>query len=181
MKIYTRKGDKGQTSLSNGTRVPKNDPRVAAYGDVDELNSFVGLALAEIRLQDVCETLRSIQSDLFAIGAQLANPDYDPGKAKEKTRICEERVIEFEKLIDRYEEATGPIKAFILPGGSREAALVHILRSVARRAERSIVALAQSAHVPDIVIKYMNRVNDLFFAMARYVNHKLGVKDVEWK
>lgn len=181
MKIYTRKGDKGQTSLSDGTRVPKDDPRVAAYGDVDELNSFVGLAAAEIDLPEVRETLRSIQSDLFAIGAQLANPSYDPGKAKEKTRITEERVAEFERLIDRYEESTGPIKVFILPGGSRQAALVHVLRSVARRAERSVVTLSQRAPVPDIVLKYMNRVNDLFFAMARYVNHRLGVRDIEWK
>lgn len=179
-KIYTKKGDAGDTFLFNGAKVRKHDARVRAYGDVDELNSFVGWAMTVVAEDEVRKALGEIQKDLFAIGAQLANPAYDPKSQKEKTRIDAARVVSFEKMIDGYEEATGPVKVFILPGGSAGASAVHILRSVSRRAEREIVALAESASVPPIVIQYMNRLSDLFFAMARYLNRKAGVAEVPW-
>jgi cob(I)alamin adenosyltransferase len=180
-KIYTKKGDAGDTYLFNGTKVRKDDARVRAYGDVDELNSFIGWAMTAVDDKVVRETLGGIQKDLFAVGAQLADPSYGTRKAKDKTRIDEARVASFEKLIDRYEEATGPVRVFLLPGGCPGASAVHILRSVCRRAERDIVALSRAAEVPAILVKYVNRLSDLFFAMARYLNHQAGIPEVPWK
>jgi cob(I)alamin adenosyltransferase len=179
-RIYTRKGDAGDTWLFNGSKVRKDDPRVRAYGEVDELNSFVGWALTLVENPEVRETLLEIQKDLFAIGAQLADPSYGKKPAKEKTRIDESRVKSFEKLIDGYEKQTGPVKVFILPGGCPGGSAAHILRSVSRRVEREIVALARAASVPPIVLKYVNRLSDLFFAMARYLNCKAGLPEVPW-
>jgi cob(I)alamin adenosyltransferase len=179
-KIYTKKGDAGDTYLFSGDKVRKDDARVRAYGDVDELNSFIGWAMTLVERDDVKQELFAIQKDLFAIGAQLADPSYEKRPSKEKTRIDEARVEAFEKLIDRYEESTGPVKVFILPGGCPGASAVHVLRSVCRRAEREIVSLSQTAKIPSIVIKYVNRLSDLFFAMARYLNHHAGIKETAW-
>lgn len=179
-KIYTKKGDAGDTFLFSGDKVRKDDARVRAYGDVDELNSFIGWAMTVVEVDEVRETLFGIQKDLFAIGAQLADPGYESRAAKEKTRIDETRIESFEKLIDRYEESTGPVKVFILPGGCPGASAVHILRSVCRRAEREIVSLSQAAKIPPLVIKYVNRLSDLFFAMARFLNHKAGIPETPW-
>jgi cob(I)alamin adenosyltransferase len=180
MKIYTRKGDAGQTSLLNGQIVPKSNMRICAYGDVDELNSFIGLAITAVD-KELSDVLTSIQIDLFAIGAQLADPLYEEKKKKDKTIIGEESITRFEKLIDKYEEELEPLRSFILPGGGKKAAMLHILRTVSRRAERSVVNLVSTGEkVPEIIIKYLNRLSDLFFVMARLQNKRDGCQDVKW-
>lgn len=180
MKIYTKKGDAGRTALFDGTPVPKSDPRVDAYGDVDELNASLGAARAFLDEQSLDGLLAGIQSDLFAVGAQLADPKYDPAKRKAKTRITEERILEFEKTIDRMEESLKPLRNFILPAGSRGAAMLHLARTVCRRAERKIVALSASVALPPILVKYMNRLSDLLFVMARFENSRHGDQEADW-
>ncbi|MBI4563594.1 MAG: cob(I)yrinic acid a,c-diamide adenosyltransferase [Planctomycetes bacterium] len=180
MKIYTKKGDAGQTSLFDGTKVTKGDARVDAYGDVDELNAAIGAARAFLEDQEVDSTLAGIQADLFSIGAQLADPKYDPSKRKPKTLITEEKIVAFEKLIDGWETQLKPLRNFILPAGSKGGSMLHLARCVCRRAERKIVALAQHVAVPPLVIKYMNRLSDLLFVMARVENKKHGEQEVDW-
>ena len=180
MKIYTKKGDAGRTGLFDGTNVSKDDPRVAAYGEVDELNAAIGAARAFLEDREVDGALLAIQKDLFAVGAQLADPKYDASKRKEKTRITEERIVEFEKMMDRWEEKLPPLRAFILPAGAKGGALLHLARTVCRRAERKIVAISERVAVAPLVIKYMNRLSDLLFVMARVENLKGGEQQVEW-
>ncbi len=179
-KIYTKRGDAGRTSLFDGTDVPKSEPRVDAYGDVDELNAAIGVARSFVEDKPVDAALAAIQKDLFAVGAQLADPKYDPAKRKEKTLITEERIVEFEKLIDGWEEKLTPLRAFILPAGTRGAAHLHLARTVCRRAERRIVEISGSVRVAPVVIKYMNRLSDLLFVMARVENARGGEQQVEW-
>lgn len=180
MKIYTKKGDQGNTNLFDGSLVPKSEPRVGAYGDVDELNAVIGAARAFIEDKEINTVLLDIQKDLFAVGAQLADPQYDETKRKEKTKITPARVEEFEKLIDRFEEHLPPLKGFILPAGSPGGALLHVARTVARRAERNVVQLSQTVPVRPILIIYMNRLSDLLFVLARAVNQKAGEQQVPW-
>ena len=181
MKIYTRTGDRGETALFGGGRVPKDNARVSAYGEVDELNSFIGAAMACEPVGFEAGLLESIQRDLFSIGGQLASPEPEKvAKALVKAAIPEERVTELERAIDRADGEIPPLKAFVLPGGSPKAAGFHLARTVCRRAERSVVALARSEVVSPIIITYLNRLSDLLFTLARLANHRAGVPDRTW-
>ena len=184
MKIYTRKGDAGTTGMLGGVRVPKHDPRVDAYGAVDELNSHLGLALS-LRKGDVPSPERTLllQEDLFIIGARLAAAD--PQKELEKGVIPDlgsERIGELEEWIDQLEGSLPALDAFLLPGGSPVSAQLQVARTVCRRAERAISALLEDQ--PDLgerVLPYMNRLSDLLFQLARAANREAGVEDPEWR
>ena len=184
MKIYTRGGDAGETVLLGGVRVPKNDPRVAAYGAVDELNSAIGLALA-LNRSHACldhERLRRVQEDLFAVGAHLAA--VDPGRAVAKGTIPaldERRTGALESWIDELDEELPALDAFVLPGGAATGAQLHVARTVCRRAERAIVELAATRPaLGEIVLPYMNRLSDLLFTLARFANAHAGIGDDTW-
>jgi cob(I)alamin adenosyltransferase len=181
MKIYTKTGDRGETALFGGGRVSKDHPRVAAYGDVDELNSVIGLIRATEPAGFFDPLLESIQRDLFSIGGYLATPDPERvSKALEKAALSPERVSEFERAMDEAERELPPLKAFVLPAGTAKASALHLARTVCRRAERSVVHLAQSNEVPVLFLVYLNRLSDLLFTLARLANHRGGVKDVTW-
>jgi cob(I)alamin adenosyltransferase len=181
MRIYTRTGDKGDTGLFGGGRVPKDDPRVEAYGDVDELNAVLGLARASEMMPRIDEVLVPIQRDLFAIGALLATPDREKMRQHlDKARIDEVRIAELERAIDDGDAELEPLKAFIMPGGTPKAAALHVARTVCRRAERRVVALRASTEVPDVVIVYLNRLSDLLFTLARVANRRAGAGEVTW-
>jgi len=181
MKIYTRTGDEGDTGLFGGGRVPKDHPRVAAYGDVDELNSALGVVRATAPAQLFDPLLESVQRDLFAIGGQLAAPDpAKVAKALEKAELSEERVTEFERVMDAADNELSPLKAFVLPAGTPKAAALHLARTVCRRAERSVVSLARDSEVPGLFVVYLNRLSDLLFTLARLANHRDGTGDVTW-
>src|SRR5262245_46943637 len=181
MKIYTRTGDEGETGLFGGGRVPKDHPRVVAYGDVDELNSAIGLARATPPVELFDPLLESVQRDLFAIGGQLATPDPDKvARALEKADLSETRVAEFEREMDAADEELPPLRAFVLPAGAPKAAALHFARTVCRRAERSVIHLAHEAQVPGTFIIYLNRLSDLLFTLARVANHRAGTGDVTW-
>jgi len=179
-KIYTKTGDDGSTGLFDGTRVPKDHIRCAAYGDVDELGASLGLARAFVEDREIDATLLEIQKDLFAIGAQLADPKYGTHKTKPKTVITEEKIAAFEKLIDRYQAELPPLKGFILRCGTRGASALHLACTVCRRAERQIVALARQVLVAPVVIKYVNRLSDLLFVLARMENKRGGEHQIDW-
>lgn len=180
-RIYTKGGDKGKTALSSGQRVVKHHPRVAAYGTVDETNAAVGLARlhsADLPDQSIDAILSRVQNDLFDLGADLAtpeveNPEYPP------LRITTPQVERLEQEIDRLNADLAPLNSFVLPGGSPTAAYLHLARTVSRRAEREITALAESESINPEAIRYINRLSDLFFVMSRYVNDK-GAGDVLW-
>ncbi len=175
MKIYTKFGDKGNTSLIGGAVVPKNSPRVQAYGSVDELNAALGLIIAFSDSAPLRESLSSIQKDLFMIGAELAT------KGTKARPIPSSRTADLEAEIDAIWADLPPLKHFIIPGGSKTAALLHLARTVCRRSERDVIALSQKEPVNPDIITYMNRVGDLLFAHARYVNYKKKVPDRIWK
>lgn len=180
MKIYTRTGDKGTTSLFGGTRVSKSSLRVEAYGTVDELNSVIGVVIAESQNYNskVKSELERIQYDLFDIGAGLASP----GIKNQESRIknLEKRVVEFEKFIDEMTKELPELRNFILSGGGKAGSLLHVARTVCRRAERRIVALAKKEHVARDVLIYFNRLSDLVFTMARYINMKEKKVETIW-
>ena len=181
MKIYTRSGDEGDTGLFGGGRVPKDHPRVAAYGDVDELSSAVGLARATSPTDFADRLLEGVQRDLFAIGGQLATPDPERvARALEKAALSAERVTELERAIDEADAELTPLKAFILPAGTAKAAALHLARTVCRRAERSVVRLARESDVPPLFLIYLNRLSDALFTLARLANHRAGVQDTPW-
>jgi cob(I)alamin adenosyltransferase len=181
MKIYTRTGDEGETGLFGGNRVPKDHPRVASYGDVDELNSALGVARATAPVQFFDPLLESVQRDLFAIGGHLATPDPDKvARALEKAELSEDRVLEFERVMDAADHELPPLRAFVLPAGTPKAAALHLARTVCRRAERSVVRLARDAEVPGLFVVYLNRLSDLLFTLARLANHRDGAGDVTW-
>lgn len=181
IKIYTRTGDAGETGLFGGGRVPKDDPRVAAYGDVDELNSAIGVARATPPAQAFDPLLESIQRDLFALGGQLAAPEpARVAKALEKAQLSAERVAEFERLMDAADEELTPLRAFVLPAGTPKACALHLARTVCRRAERSVVALGRESALPPVFLVYLNRLSDLLFTLARLANHRDGAGDVTW-
>jgi cob(I)alamin adenosyltransferase len=171
VKIYTRTGDRGETSLFGGARVPKDDPRIEAYGTVDELNSFIGAARASWPSSPLDALLARIQYDLFDIGARLAAPGSDRFRGADAARIPE-----LEQSIDAMESELPPLRNFILPGGCAAAAQLHVARTVCRRAERLVVALGEE---PSVI--YLNRLSDWLFVAARYANLKFGVDDVVWK
>ncbi len=180
-RIYTRSGDKGETGLGDGSRVPKDDARVTAYGDVDELNAVLGLVLtsAPDLPPDVSELLRSIQNDLFDVGADLCRPMGAEEKAGAVLRIRPEQVTRLEGAIDRYNAVLAPLESFVLPGGRPAAAWCHQARTVCRRAERDIVTLMRGEHVNPQVLIYLNRLSDLLFVLARACNGD-GKDDVLW-
>lgn len=178
MKIYTKTGDAGDTGLFGGTRVSKASQRVAAYGDVDELNSVLGLVRAH-RIDDERDALLgAIQSELFDLGAELAAR---PGKEGAAPQIDDAEIERLERAIDRADGELEPLASFILPGGSMAAAHLHLARTVCRRAERSAVALASAEAVRPAVIRYLNRLSDLLFVLARLANARAGVTDVPWE
>jgi cob(I)alamin adenosyltransferase len=180
-RIYTKTGDDGETGLFGGGRVPKDDPRVAAYGAVDELNAAIGFAASlEPQSLDVA-FLETIQRDLFTIGAELASPD--PGKVDKALggpRIGEPQIGMLEHMIDGHEAKLAPLKAFILPGGTPKAAVFHLARTICRRAERSVVALSHREQVSPTILQYLNRLSDLLFVLARSANAQAGRPDVQW-
>lgn len=181
MKIYTKTGDKGDTGLFGGGRVPKDDARVSAYGDVDELNSVIGVARAALPSATFDALLEQVQRDLFSIGGHLATPDPEKVRAAlAKAELGEDRVRIMEDTIDRADAELPPLRAFVLPGGSAGAAALHVARTVCRRAERSVVALSRNAEVPPLFIVYLNRLSDLLFTLARLANHREGRHDVTW-
>jgi cob(I)alamin adenosyltransferase len=181
VKIYTRTGDEGTTGLFGGGRVPKNDLRVAAYGEVDELNAVLGVARVTAPTDFHDSLLELIQRDLFSIGGQLASPE--PAKvaaALAKAQVPADRIALFERTIDTADQELPPLKAFVLPGGTPKAAALHLARTVCRRAERSVVALAAGAAVPSEFLVYLNRLSDLLFTLARLANHRAGIADPTW-
>jgi cob(I)alamin adenosyltransferase len=181
-RIYTRGGDKGQTSLGDGTRVPKHDARVAAYGAVDEANATLGLVRLHLSdLPDVDAMLARIQNDMFDLGADLCTPEPEAGKKLDwqPLRIVAAQVDRLEHEIDRLNGDLEPLKSFVLPAGTAAAAHLHLARTVSRRAERDMTALAEHEPVNPEAVKYINRLSDLLFVMARWLNHKAG-GDVLW-
>jgi cob(I)alamin adenosyltransferase len=181
MKIYTRTGDAGDTGLFGGGRVAKDDPRVEAYGDVDELNAVLGMARAVEQMPRIDEVLVPVQRDLFAIGALLATPDHEKmAQHLAKARIDEERIAELEQAIDDAESELEPLRAFIVPGGTPKAAALHVARTVCRRAERRVVTLQHSVALPELTVIYLNRLSDLLFTLARLANRRAGAGEVTW-
>jgi cob(I)alamin adenosyltransferase len=179
MKIYTKAGDKGDTALFGGQRVPKDALRVEAYGTVDELNSVLGIVLADSSDVGIETVLPPVQAQLFALGAELATPD--PTKTPGIPRIGQDATVQLEAQIDTLSAGLPQLHNFIIPGGTPVAARVHFARTVCRRAERTVVRLSHSEPVRDEVIAYLNRLSDLLFILARYVNAKAGVQEVPWK
>jgi cob(I)alamin adenosyltransferase len=181
MKIYTKTGDAGETGLFGGGRVPKDDLRVEAYGDVDELNAAIGLARSIETMPRVDEVLVPIQRDLFAVGALLATPDREKmAQHLEKARITEDRIQELEHAIDDAELELEPLRAFVIPGGSPKAAALHVARTVCRRAERNVVRLQRDVELPPLAVIYLNRLSDLLFTLARLANRRAGTGEVTW-
>lgn len=179
MKVYTRTGDQGQTSLFAGGRVYKHDLRVEAYGTVDELNAVVGV-ICSYALPDLAQTwLTQIQNDLFVIGSDLATPL--DAKADWLKRIDATPAQQLESWIDTMDEQLAPLQTFILPGGTAAAAMTHVARTVCRRAERISVALQQEQAINADVIQYLNRLSDFLFTLARWLNHEAGVMETPWK
>lgn len=172
-KIYTRTGDQGTTGLGDGTRVDKDHPRVEACGAVDELNSALGVLLAEDLPQDVRAILTDIQHELFDLGGELSVPG--------RTKLTESPVTRLENILDQLNTELGPLKEFVLPGGTRAAALCHLARTICRRAERRVVTLGKTETVSPVVVKYLNRLSDLLFVIARMLNRRAGQSDVLWQ
>ena len=174
MPIYTKTGDKGETSLFGGKRVLKCEELVDAYGSIDELNSWVGLVVASTENSEKKEFLHKIQADLFTIGGSMAGWETD-------LSLLPTRVTEMEVEIDAMESQLPELTNFILPGGTQEAANIHLTRSVCRRVERQVVALSQKQKVDEKILTYLNRLSDLFFVLARFINKNTGIEDVTWQ
>jgi len=179
MKIYTKTGDAGETSLFDNSRVSKADPRVDAYGEVDEVNAVLGAALSQGVDDDIASVLTAVQKDLFAVGARLADPSSRIAERVTKAAVTTEQIERLETTIDRLETELPPLRRFILPGGSSAGALLHLARTVCRRAERRVVALGTDSVEPGVIV-YLNRLSDLLFVMARAVNHRAGIPETEW-
>jgi cob(I)alamin adenosyltransferase len=190
MKIYTGTGDRGETGLIGGKRIPKGDSRIIAYGSVDELNSHIGLVLSILRLkdkdlfEDIINFLIGVQNDLFVIGSDLADPKYPSENEiqdqRKSPRVEKNMISHLEGTIDRFEMQLDPINFFILPGGSIESSLLQISRSVTRRTETAIAILSKNEHINPHIMVYLNRLSDLLFVCGRLVNKRLGVKDIAW-
>ena len=172
-KIVTRTGDAGTTGLGDGSRVAKDAARIQAIGTVDELNSTLGVLLAEALPDSIAAHLTEIQHDLFDLGGELSIPGH--------VGVTDDHVARLEDAVERYNADLGPLKEFVLPGGSRAAALAHVARTVCRRAERTVIALAQTEEVGIPARKYLNRLSDLLFVLARALNHAAGRPDVLWR
>jgi cob(I)alamin adenosyltransferase len=179
MKLYTRTGDAGQTSLFDGTRVQKDDIRVAAYGDVDELNAVLGWCSCAAEDAALRERLAQIQADLFVVGAELATPPDTP--AAGRIPLCRpEHAARLEGWIDEACAGTPPLRTFVLPGGTELASRLHMARTVSRRAERSVIHLGHENKIRSEVVVYLNRLSDLLFAWARWANHQAGCPETPW-
>jgi cob(I)alamin adenosyltransferase len=181
MSLYTRTGDGGTTGLIGGSRVPKSHPRIEATGCVDELNSTLGLAVQASPFPDLRDNLRWMQQQLFTIGALISTPPGPVPDHMKNVRLDEGSIPRLEEWIDQAEAETPALQHFILPGGTETACLLHQARSICRRAERTVVRLADQEPVPEIVVVFLNRISDLLFAWARCANHRDGVEDVPWK
>jgi cob(I)alamin adenosyltransferase len=179
MKIYTKTGDRGETSLFGGRRVPKDTERIEAYGTVDELNSLIGLALLEVADAEMRQVLSDIQSTLFSVGADLATPGIESTEKIRRTSDAEVKVLE--QAIDRAEKTLPSLTAFILPGGCLLGARLHLARTVCRRAERCVVRLSHLDEINPAVIVLLNRLSDLLFVLARQANHQAGIEEIRWK
>lgn len=179
MKIYTKTGDKGDTSLFGGQRVPKDALRIEAYGTIDELNSILGRVQAESSDKRISEIIATVQKELFALGADLATPRSAPSKLVRRFEPKDAHTLE--KLIDGLESRVKPLKSFILPGGSTIAAQIHVARTVCRRAERAVVRLSRNEDIGTGIMVYLNRLSDLLFVLARYANQAAGIPETTWK
>lgn len=178
MKIYTKTGDRGETALFGGGRLSKSEPRIAAYGDVDELNAWVGAAAARVSDPAVRGALERVQQELFVVGAILATPN--PARRKGDKFVLEEaRIAALEGEIDGWEEGLAPLTAFILPGGGAAGSMLHVARTVCRRAERAIIALS-AEDLPATLVPYVNRLSDWLFVCARHVNRLDGASETPW-
>jgi cob(I)alamin adenosyltransferase len=178
-KIYTKTGDAGETGLADGSRIRKDDPLVQAIGDVDEVNSVIGVALLAITDADIAAMLGRIQNELFDLGADLATPGEDFAPTEMTLRIVQPQIDRLEREIDRMNESLQPLRSFILPGGSGGSAQVHVARAIARRAERRAVAASHERQLNPIALIYLNRLSDLLFVAARYLAKGAG-GDVLW-
>jgi cob(I)alamin adenosyltransferase len=192
LKIYTKTGDRGETSLLGGVRVPKDHPRVAAYGDVDELNAALGVVRTRARDRALARLVDAVQRDLFAIGAQLADPSHRVASKRAKAAVTAAHVRRLERAIDARESELPPLRAFVVPGGTPLAARLHVARTVCRRAERSVVALvratgrgtadetAPGGDVDPRIVVYLNRLSDLLFVLARSESARSGEAEARW-
>jgi cob(I)alamin adenosyltransferase len=179
-RIYTKTGDEGLTGLGGGRRVPKDSPRVSAYGTVDELNSAIGVALALGLSDRLVDELGRIQNELFDLGSDLCWPSDDERRARIPT-VQPHNVERLETLIDELNETVGPLSNFLLPGGSPGAAQLHVARTICRRAERATITLSREEAIGDLVLPYLNRLSDALFVMARFENHTRGVDEPLWQ
>lgn len=179
MKIYTKTGDAGETSLFGGRRVSKADARVAAYGDVDELNAWLGFVRSNLSDGQLGEMLEHLQRDLFALGARLADPGHKIAERVVKAAVTDADITRLEGWIDQLESELQPLRRFILAGGCTAGAALHVARTVCRRAERSVVSLGPDAVETELLV-YINRLSDLLFVMARVTNHRANQPETEW-
>jgi len=177
MKIYTKTGDDGKTSLFDNTRVWKSHDRIMSYGAIDELNSTLGIVLAMKLDNDLNEIVSKIQNDLFIVGSDLANPDMN----NQEIRTTKKMVSILEDMIDKLENELSELTSFILPGGTILASIIHLARTIARRAETHVVALSQNEEITNESFIYLNRLSDLLFIIARIINKRNNIKDVIWK
>ncbi|MDP2362135.1 MAG: cob(I)yrinic acid a,c-diamide adenosyltransferase [Ignavibacteria bacterium] len=180
MKIYTKTGDKGETGLFGGERVSKSTYRLNAYGTIDELNSFVGLTITEVRCDEIKNILIDLQNKLFVIGSDLAAPETEKNKKLKITRTPDHFILDIEKTIDNFDSQLDELKNFILPGGLKGAALLHVCRTISRRAEREVVALKNTEHIGENILIFLNRLSDLFFVLSRFENKYSNIPDTKW-
>jgi cob(I)alamin adenosyltransferase len=180
MKIYTKGGDKGETGLFGGERVSKDVDRIEAYGTIDELNSYIGIAAIEITDKKVISVLEKIQNYLFILGSDLSSPDTVKNKKANIPRVSKEFCLDLENDIDYFDSRNEELKNFIIPGGNKGAALLHVCRTICRRAERRTVKLNKNENIGQNILIFLNRLSDLFFVLARYQNKISGVPDKKW-
>lgn len=180
MKIYTKTGDKGETGLFGGERVSKNNLRLNAYGSIDELNSFLGLAIIEVTSIEIKNVINDLQNKLFVLGSDLATPETEKNAKLNITRLPDSYILDTEKTIDNFEAKLDKLKNFILPGGSKGSALLHICRTISRRAEREVVALKNTEHIGENIVIFLNRLSDLFFVLSRFENKYSNIPDTKW-
>ena len=180
MKIYTKTGDKGETGLFGGERVSKNNLRLNAYGSIDELNSFLGLAVIEVTNNEIKNVLKDLQNKLFVLGSDLATPETEKNAKLKITRLPESYITDTEKTIDKFEAQLDELKNFILPGGSKGSAILHVCRTISRRAEREVVALKNTENIGENIVIFLNRLSDLFFVLSRFENKYSNIPDTKW-
>ncbi len=178
-KVYTKTGDAGETSLGGGQRVPKDSLRIQSYGTVDELNSYIGVAIANGLDNEISDKLKVIQNELFHLGSDLCFTEEDKKKYSIPL-IAEKHVLSLENIMDEFSEKMNPLENFILPGGTVGSANLHVARTICRRAERETISLNKQELIGEFVIKYLNRLSDTLFVMARYENYKKNYQDIYW-